>query len=387
MIKGSFFGLLVVAAFAVSSCVEPYQPEITYTDAVKFVITGQVNKGDEVQNINITTTSPVSKPLYLPVSGCRVKIIDSENNTYEATDMNDGNYQAIIPENRLVPGSSFKVDIVVPDGTHIVSDYDSLSDCPEVDSVYYVPGSLPSDNTSINIKGIRFYVDLDAVNYSTHFFRWEAVETWEFRAVYPIEWIYDGKVHHIIPPDYSRKVCWNTTTVKNIFTLSTQNLANNKYSFYPLHFVDNKSSPRLVYGISLLLKQYSLSEAAYQYWEKLRVNSLEQGGLYEKQPMAIIGNLHNVTNPEKQVLGFFGASTVKSKRIFVKNVENLPIEYDPGCGIQYEKPLLTFKGVNPPYPVYLFATEYGFLIIILPAYCYDCRSNNGDTLKPDFWPY
>jgi hypothetical protein len=365
-----------------------YDPEISTLDSVKYVVTGQVNKGDDFQYVNISTSSPVGKPKYIPVTGCKVRIIEAKGNQYETTDMEDGNYKALIPEAELTEGSSFMVDIIVPDGTHIVSDFDIMTDCPPVDTVYYVVTTMPSDNPAVNIKGIQFYVDLDAVNYPGRYFRWEAIETWEFRAVYPIEWVYDGKVHHILPVDYSRKICWKTTLVKNVFTLSTLNLAENKYKAYQLHFIDNVSSPRLLYGTSLLLKQYSLSKPAYEYWEKLRINSYDQGGLYEKQPMVIKGNMHNLTHPEQQILGFFGASTVSSKRIFVKNPGNLPSEYNPGCSVEFEKPLLSFKGVQPPYPVYLYATpNNSYLIIILPLYCYDCRETGGDTIKPAFWPY
>jgi hypothetical protein len=370
-----------------SSCIKSYEPQIDVSDAVKFVVTGQVNKGDDFQYVNISTTSSMSKPKYNLVTGCIVTIIDDQNNQFEAIDMKDGNYKAEIPKNELSAGSAFKVDIVASDGTHIVSDFDQLPDCPAIDSLYFELSTLPSDNPNIHVKGIQFYIDLNAENYSSRYFRWEAIETWEFRAVYPIEWIYDGKVHHILPVDYSRKVCWKTTMVNDVFTLSTLNLAQNKYKSYKLHFVDNYSSSRLVYGISLLLRQYSLSKSAFEYWEKVRINSNDQGGLYEKQPLAIKGNMHNMTNPDRQVLGYFGTSTVSSKRIFVKNVENLPLEYNPGCSAESEKPFRTFNGVQPPYPVYLYAGLYGYLIIILPPYCYDCRRDGGDTIKPAFWPY
>lgn len=387
LLKSKYIGSILAVIFVISSCIEPYEPSITSKDAIKFVVTGQVNRGEEAQFINISTTSNVNKPKYIPVTGCIVTIIDSKSNQYNAIDMNDGNYKVIIPESELSPGTSFKIDIFVTDGTHIVSDFDQLDDCPEVDSVYYVVGTLPSDNQYINIKGIQFYVDLNATNYSNHYFRWEAIETWEFKAIYPIEWIYVGTVQHIVPPDNSRRVCWNTTLVKDIFLLSTTNLSQNKYNHLPLHFVDNFSSPRLVYGVSLLVKQYSLSKAAYTYWEQMKINNDEQGGLYEKQPIAIKGNMHNVTNPDQQVLGYFGASTVTSKRIFVNKVEGLQTEYDSGCSAEGEKPRMTFKGISSSsYPVYLYATPYGYSIVILEPSCYDCRKGGGDTIKPIFWP-
>jgi hypothetical protein len=78
---------------------------------------------------------------------------------------------------------------------------------------------------------------------------------------------------------------------------------------------------------SLLVNQYSLSRPAYNFWEKMRMNSQDQGGLYESQPVQITGNLHNLSDPSTSILGFFGASGKTSKRIFVSEVEGLPYLY------------------------------------------------------------
>jgi hypothetical protein len=306
-----------------------------------------------------------------------------------ATDMLDGNYETIIPQSEMMPGTSFKVDIVVPGGINIVSDFDQIHDCPEVDTLYFAIESIPASNPLFQTKGIRFYTSLDAQNMDSRYFRWEAIESYEYHAPYPIEWFYDGQLHHILPPDKSRQKCWKTEMVNSIFTLTTKNLSVNKFDLIPLHFVDNVSSSRLVYGYSLLLRQYAQSEAAFDYWEKLRVNSVGQGGLYEKQPLVIKGNLHNITNPGQEILGFFSASTISYKRIFVKNIENLPSEYNPGCSVAGEEPRRTgLKGIpKSMYPAYLYATQYSYVLIILDNYCYDCLTLGGDTIKPAFWPY
>lgn len=372
-----------------SSCIKHYEPEISGSDAVKFVITGQVNRGDNIQRINISKTSSLSESKYLPVTGCKVKILDDKGNIYEAIDQKDGNYITVIPESKLAIGSSFKVEINTPEGINIVSDFDQIHDCPDVDTVYYILDSLPSGNPTIYTKGIQFYTNLNAENTNSHNFRWEAIETYEYHSSFPIEWYYDGTLHHILPPDHSKSVCWRTAPVKDVFTLTTQNLTENKYNMYPFHFVDNVSLPRLLYGYSLLIRQYAISEAAFTYWEKLRINSNEQGGLYEKQPLVIKGNMHNITNPDQKVLGFFGAATVKSKRIFVKKVENLPLEYQSVCTAEGEEPRRGgLKGIPTTfYPAYLYATDYGFSMIILDSKCYDCTLAGGSVNKPDFWPH
>ena len=108
-----------------------------------------------------------------------------------------------------------------------------------------------------------------------------------------------------------------------------------------------------MYGYSLLINQFALSEAAFSYWDQLRINSVNQGGLYEKQPLSIKGNLHNNTNPDQEVLGFFSASSVKSKRIFVKAVKNFEFDFSTYCA---PDPLgfVGLKAIEPSeYPAFL----------------------------------
>lgn len=342
--KATIIGLILI--FFLSACIKKFDPEINSSDVVKFVVTGQLNKGDEVQFINISTTSPTNHPVKTPVTGCRVLVIDNRGNSFIASDMQDGNYRIILPANELIGEASFKIDILAPDGTNIVSDFDQIQECPDVDSIFYQIEQLPSLGPS-PIRGIRFYMNLNANQYSCRNYRWEAIETWEYKAVF-------ANVS-------SLKVCWMTGMIKDVFTLSTKNLSENKFNSYPFHFVDNYSSQRLKFGYSLLVRQYSLSEAAYAYWEKVRSNYSEQGGLYSKQPLQIKGNLHNLTNPNQPVLGFFGVSEVKSKRIFVGKINGLAIEY---------------LDCDPPVPLGPKPEPT----------CYNCLLEGGTNVKPYFWP-
>ena len=44
----------------------------------------------------------------------------------------------------------------------------------------------------------------------------------------------------------------------------------------------------------------------------------ESGGdIFEKQPFSIASNIHNINNPDEQVLGYFQVSAVNKKRIYI----------------------------------------------------------------------
>lgn len=386
MLRNKRIILFLITAIMLNSCFKAYEPEIEGTDARKLVVSGVVTDLGGDQKVSISMSSFINEPEEIPVTGCTVTISDDLGHQFQLVDSANGDYYGRIAASYLTPGSSFKVEIITPDGDKIISDYDRFSSCPEIDSVYYMRKDLPTSDPDKFTEGIQFYVDLDGKNTDSRFYRWEAIETYEYHSDYPIEWLYNGtKVIHIYPPDYSKDTCWATLLLRNIYTQTTKNLAENKYRQFPLHFVDNTTS-RLLYGYSLLVKQYSLSETAYKYWNQLQSVSNEDGGLYEKQPAAPSGNLHNVTHPDKVVLGFFGVSSIQTKRIFVSKVENLEIKFLSFCN---PKPMS--KGgfadyVHLPKPLYLFGDAKGYQMILMNNICVDCTSAWGKNIKPDFWP-
>ncbi len=96
--------------------------------------------------------------------------------------------------------------------------------------------------------------------------------------------------------------------------------------------------------------------------------------------MRIKGNLRSTTNPEIEVLGFFNASAVKSKRIFIEKVKDFEVFY-PECepralGVGDLK-----EGTNPKYLISIDGN-----IKFLIDRCVECTRLGGSTVKPDYWP-
>lgn len=377
--------ILIFMIIGAGSCIKPFEPSIDPHDISKYVVNGMVSDESEVQTVSVSIASDIGDPAMIPVSGCKIIIRDDKGNEFPVDETENGIYKTIIDRSFLIPGISFMLEITTPDGTTIKSDPDRMPDCPDVDSVFFLMKDVITGDPDDAIRGIQFYLDFDGGSSQSRFFRWELAETWEYRVPYPREWYYDGTVHHIDPADYSRQVCWMTVPVRKIFTLSTSGLSSNRYEMLPLNFVDNLG-PKLVYGYSLLIRQISLSEASFAYWDQLRSNSYDQGGLYDKQPAMISGNLHNMTSPSNEVLGFFGASSVKAKRIFVSDVRNLTIEYVAPCALNIlRKGFIELKPHD--LPVYLYGDRNGFSLATLGDECVDCLKLGGVNIKPDFWPW
>jgi hypothetical protein len=373
------FGMMLLAA-----CIKQYDPVIDANTASKLVVSGRITDTEGWQDVYVSLTSPVGDPAYIPLQNCIVNIRDDKGNIFPTMEFDPGRYRAWITQDNLVAGTSYHVIVVTPDREIIVSAPDQMSKCPPVDTVYYAVEDLPTTTPGLNHRVVQYYADLNAPGDYSRFYKWEVDETWEYHSAHSLEYYYDGFFHTVYPPDSTNKICWITVPVNNVFTVSTKNLAANKYSKYPLHYVDGKSN-RLLILYSLLLHQYALSEGAYNYWEQLRINSNDQGGLYEKQPIAIKGNLSSVTNPGKEVLGYFYAASTTSHRYFYHNIPDLDITANNGCQEDVLGRFGWSEFAADDYPVFFYYNETGALRI-LSAECIDCRKMGGTTTKPDFWP-
>ncbi|HJZ41204.1 MAG TPA: DUF4249 domain-containing protein [Bacteroidales bacterium] len=388
MLRNKTFVLTGIIILFAAGCIEPYVPRINVEPGDHFVVSGEVTDQEGYQNINISMASPLNDPGYIPVNGCQVEILDDKDHLFECYEYGSGKYRVWMDADFLSSGTAYKVRIITPDGEEIVSSYDRMPESPGVDSVFYEREEMPTNVPGENIPGLQFYLNLNAGENDSRYYRWTAEETWEYHAPYPLEYYYEGSIKQVSPPDYSNMVCWATNKISRIFTLSTNNLITNSYAKLPLHFVD-KTTTKLYTGYCLTLRQYAMSEAAYDFWEKLRINSEERGGLYEHQPLPVEGNLENTTFPDHKVLGYFGASSFSMKRIFIEGIRDMGIYYDSICA-----PYALGKGgwkEFPPeqWPVFLIYIRYGnfrFLRIIDQG-CVDCRVNGGVTVKPDFWKW
>ena len=159
-----------------------------------------------------------------------------------------------------------------------------------------------------------------------------------------------------------------------------------RQSKYVIGFINYISErlPYLKYKYSLLVRQHSLSKEAFRYWESLRDQQEEDGGLYETQPIASGGNMYNVDDDTEQVLGYFFASQVHEKLIFVKH---------PSFFTDYFCPMATIEreGLAESYfDVWMFLAsltrerpeyEWG----IADRECFDCRRRGGSTQPPAYW--
>jgi hypothetical protein len=176
--------------------------------------------------------------------------------------------------------------------------------------------------------------------------------------------------------------CWVTAQIRDIFPLSTEGLVKNKYIRYKLNYTTNRTQ-RLQHTYSLLIEQLAVSKGTYEYWEQMRKNMKQSGGMYNGQPIAIQGNLTAVNGKEQAVLGYFGLASQKEKRIFVPPSPFNII--DNSCTMRILR--FGFREISwQDYPAYLYSEGGVVQAKLMDNTCVDCTKMGGYTTKPSYWP-
>lgn len=402
--QGGFIISLSGLILFVLSCISPFDPDYKGGELDLLVVDGSLIKGFETQVINISYSSSISQPEYQPVENCQVKIMDDSGNEFVFIEESQGKYIAHIEDALLNYDTRYKLVFSTPSGENYESGYQKLLRTAPVDSIYRFKESRYSSDSAKYTMGLQFYVDLDAPDDASKYFRWQIEETWEIRAWLKTFGYWDGNTITLDTRSWPWDTliyCWDTKIAAGIYTYSTNNLSHNILKKVPLHFKPDYSGD-LTIKYCATVRQFALNEDAYYYWHQKEIELNESGQIYTTQPSQVKSNISNINNPDEKVLGFFWASSCTIKRTFEEN----PFYRDPigpeSCntyGVCTDKSELELINLMyaliqkvsdfPPPPVYITVSRdplSGELCGSLSNdQCIDCRVMGGTTHKPDFW--
>ncbi|WP_148303755.1 DUF4249 domain-containing protein [Prolixibacter bellariivorans] len=378
----------IVAIFMVMGslycCVEPFTPQIKkYSELL--VVDGALT--DELGNqvVTVSRTSNYGDAEFLPENGCTVTVLDDDGNIYPYTGKGDGKYEAEFREGELKYGRAYMLRVISNSGDVYESDYQALKPAPKIDSVTAQYETKATAENPRGQKGYQFLVNTSDPTNNTHYYRWSVEETWEYHAPYEVMFMWDGALHFFSFPD-DRSTCWKTLDVPGIFTATTRDMSEDILTNVKLSFVSTESD-RLKWRYSLLVREYSLSAEAYEFWNGLEKQTQKTGSLYETQPYMIQGNITCVSNPNQVVLGFFSVSGVSMKRIFVGPAPDPVVEMICNLDdITPRNPIESYPASS--FPVYLQGTPLPngqYQMAASERRCFDCLARGGTNVRPDFW--
>jgi hypothetical protein len=368
--------------------VEPYSPDVIENPNQFLVVDGSIN-GTGITTVKLSRTQNITETA-MPMleAGATLLLEEEQGAQYPLQEGIAGTYTS--SSLNLDLRKKYRLFIRLLSGQEYASDFVSVKPTPPIDEV----GWKALNNT------LEIYVNSHDPQNNTHYYRWEYKATWAYTAAFQSSMKYDEASGKVVPRtnnDEDIYRCWKTEYSTAIKLGTSSKLSQDVIFEYPILTLPSRSEElRIKY--SVLVKQYALTQEAYQYWESLRKNTESIGTLFDPLPSQLTGNVHNLKNHDEPVIGYVGASTVQEKRIFI-SWEELPedwVAYYPPCVLDslLPEPPQTledlagyFKGgfsmpVAEIYPPMGFPTPIGYMVARKD--CVDCRLR-GTNVKPDFW--
>lgn len=339
-----------------SSCIDRIELDESLSGDSLLVVDGGITNASEAYQVKLTYTSS-SLQTYegTALSGAAVYITDEEDARTDLTEVEEGIYKTDPGLFRGEPGKSYRLHIISPDGRTYASLPETMPQVPPIDSIYYELDSRPYESslgTILDEWGLQFYLNTGSGQNKSGYYLWSWQETYEFIA--PL----------VRPGQFNIPVCYQSgTQLRYLNIASSQGLSRDRIERRKINFVE-KAGRKLQRRYSLLVKQYALTERAYQFWENVQEQQENSGSVFAPPPSPIPGNMFNVNDDTELVLGYFQVSSLTEKRLFV-NRSDIP----PG------------PGGSPG--------GFGECIDGDPEaadYCFDCSLMFGVTTEtPSFW--
>jgi len=377
-----FTGFCFLLLLFTTACVDEYWPQLNKFENL-LVVDGMITNDPGPYIVRLSLSSSVQTPIWNPVTGASIIIHEKNGISEELTEIEDGIYSTAKDGIQGITGHSYRLEIETIDGKAYQSTFEELMDPVLLDSVYALPETRPGGDLPHDLSGLQFYVDTKPAISDSNYLMWNLNATYKYKADLKIRFVFTG----VLRPYYgfdTLETCYLNYQVPQIFTTQTVNLNQNHLEKFPLHYVDTETR-ELYIRYSVLVSQFTLSKEAWEFWDEVRKQNEEQGGLYAQQPHQIRGNVESISNPDESVLGRFTVSGVSRHRIFVDKPD-LPFWFS-FCEVT-ETDIEIFSNIYtyPPqtWPVYATTTSGG--VPALPTQdCMDCTKNGGKTRKPDYW--
>ena len=397
----SVFALFVV--FTLYTCIDPYAPKLKGYESL-LVVDGLITDDISTYKIKLSRTIQEQDAIPEEITGATVYITDDNGTNTFLSDKGNGIYYSDSTEFNGIIGKTYVLHILMDDGNEYESEPCYMQSVPEIDSLYYIVDQELINNGTEKVDGIRIFLDSEEGG-DNRYYKWNFEETWKFKVPTPKKYNYIDTAT-IIPVEKINEFCWKTRESDDILIHSAYSGQQSQILQKPIFFIGAEKSDRLLIKYSMLVSQYSISKKEFDFWNNLKRVNETGADIFATQPFPVISNIHNLNNPEEQVLGYFQVSAVKQKRIYISFNEiqelNLPFYHYPCERLELAPEDIPMPTYAPPltwdelYRIFCVTSDYYFVepkykgvdvlekMVFAQPECADCEID-GSSQKPDFW--
>jgi hypothetical protein len=361
------------------SCKKSYNPPAIQVNNKFLVVEGVlVNSIDSPTVIRLSRSVKLTDSTFAssPETGANVSVESNTGENFSLVEKPGGIY--ISNPLSLNYSNQYRLKITTTNGNEYMSDYVNVVPTPPIDSITW----QQQNDVTINVN------THDPLN-NTKYYRWDFAETWQYTSNYDRTIAESNGLIYYVDSTNQTYNCWSNDISRDILIGSTVALSKDVISQQPLTTVP-QNSEKIGIRYSILVKQYGLTEDAYQYFRILKTNTETLGSIFDAQPTQLSGNIHSVTNPAEIVIGYITASSVRQQRIFINNnqLSNWNWVYNgPDCRLtsidQNPNNFLIYNYPDTSYAPYYFISPSS--IQLSKKVCVDCTLRGGTTNKPTYW--
>jgi hypothetical protein len=299
---------LLMPVLLLTTCVERIGVDLPDASE-KLVVDGLISTMPGPYTVKLTQTAQYTTGSdgtnYL-VGGARVRISDDAGNSEELIESSQGIYKTRTGGLQGQAGRSYTLFIETPAGKKYQSRPELLKPTPAIENIYYefveaTPGKE---------EGFYVYIDVRDPAATEDYYRWN--------------WVHYERIQYcfneVVPPATTPTVlncctnCWDIRRCNGCVNVASDRLVNGAMlSRQLLAIVPYTARSRYF----LYYEQHSLTRDAFKFWKALEEQSKNVGGIFDKPPATVRGNMYNPDDAEEVVLGYFGASDIKPGAIQV----------------------------------------------------------------------
>jgi hypothetical protein len=225
-------------------------------------------------------------------------------------------------------GKSYSLKIKLPNGNEYQSTLEELKPVPDIDTVF---GEYEEFKEGFLRGEFTLFLETTDSPIKDEYYAWN--------------WIhYEFKKYCSLIPDSRTGVtyaincceeCWAIDRCNGCINLLSDRYVNGKQVRVEIAKIPYDSKDPYF----MIIEQRSLTREAYTFWKTVSEQINNSGGIFDKPPVTVRGNCFNLNDNKEQVLGFFGASAIRSRSIHFKRDKVGKIPF--GTPVIYQE--LTFR--------------------------------------------
>lgn len=382
---------LIFILFILKSCVEPYDHNITEFNQ-GLVVQGLITNEPGPYQVILSRAIGINSDTLKFEEDAIVTIIDINENIEILNEQTPGHYYT---SNSFVVqvDNEYILKIITTDNKEYISAPVKLIKGPEIDSIYTSYSENYNFDENKVLKGIDILVDSKKWNFNRNdnfYLKWDYEETWEVRQKWngrKVKWSDYDDIEYF-PYDNTPKFCWNIKPSYDIILANPNDYSSDYIKRKKiLHINELETKP--FYGYSILINQYVINEYAYNFWNIIKENNIENGSVFDNIPSNAKSNIE-CCNSDEEVYGYFDAVYKTNKRLsFKPPIHGISFKDINEKCIYKEWSISTFLDSLRNITVWgLEVNETNFSIrFTTHQFCTDCLVVTNSDQEPDYWIY